>query len=92
MDGCSTFGIVFRIIFPIAKPGIFTGAIMAFLAVYNELVFANTLLTSKAMKTNLRPSSGASGGAFYQLRSHVRCYCIVHCAHTHHLPAVPGKD
>ena len=51
MDGCSTFGIVFRIIFPIAKPGIFTGAIMAFLAVYNELVFANTLLTSKAMKT-----------------------------------------
>ena len=24
---------------------------MAFLAVYNELVFANTLLTSKAMKT-----------------------------------------
>ena len=51
MDGCSTFGIVFRIIFPIAKPGIFTGAIMAFLAVYNELVFANTLLSTKAMKT-----------------------------------------
>lgn len=51
MDGCSTFGIVFRIIFPIAKPGIFTGAIMTFLAVYNELVFANTLLTSKGMKT-----------------------------------------
>lgn len=51
MDGCSTAGIVFRIIFPIAKPGIFTGSIMAFLAVYNELVFANTLLSTKAMKT-----------------------------------------
>ena len=51
MDGCSTIGIVFRIIFPIAKPGIFTGAIMAFLAVYNELIFANTLLSNKAMKT-----------------------------------------
>lgn len=51
MDGCSTAGIVFRIIFPIAKPGIFTGAIMAFLAVYNELIFANTLLSNKAMKT-----------------------------------------
>lgn len=51
MDGCSTIGIVFRIIFPIAKPGIFTGAIMAFLAVYNELVFANTLLSNKTMKT-----------------------------------------
>ncbi len=51
MDGCGTAGIVFRIIFPIAKPGIFTGAIMAFLAVYNELIFANTLLISKTMKT-----------------------------------------
>ena len=62
MDGCSTFGIVFRIIFPIAKPGIFTGAIMAFLAVYNELVFANTLLTSKAMKTiSVRLLPGSPG-------------------------------
>ncbi len=51
MDGASTFGIVFKIIFPIAKPGIFTGAIMAFLTVYNELVFANTLLSTKSMKT-----------------------------------------
>ena len=51
VDGCSTTGIVFRIIFPIASPGIFTGAIISFLAVYNELIFANTLLTNQAMKT-----------------------------------------
>jgi len=51
VDGANTFQIVFGIIFPIAKPGIFTGAIMAFLTVYNELVFANTLLSTKAMKT-----------------------------------------
>lgn len=51
MDGCSTTGIIFRIIFPVASPGIFTGAIISFLAVYNELIFANTLLTNQAMKT-----------------------------------------
>ena len=51
VDGCSTTGIVFRIIFPIASPGIFTGAIISFLAVYKEPIFANTLLTNQAMKT-----------------------------------------
>jgi raffinose/stachyose/melibiose transport system permease protein len=51
MDGCSTIGIVFRIIFPIAQPGIFTAAIIAFLAVYNELIFANTLLFQKSRQT-----------------------------------------
>ena len=51
MDGCSTFGIVFRIIVPVASPGIFTSAIITFLAVYSELVFANTLLMKQDMKT-----------------------------------------
>ncbi|MBQ8306351.1 MAG: carbohydrate ABC transporter permease [Blautia sp.] len=51
LDGCDLFTLIFRIIFPIARPGIFTGAIITFLAVYNELIFANTLLTNQAMKT-----------------------------------------
>ena len=51
LDGCSLFTLIFRIIFPIARPGIFTGAIITFLAVYNELIFANTLLTNQSMKT-----------------------------------------
>jgi raffinose/stachyose/melibiose transport system permease protein len=51
IDGCSVFGTVFRIIFPIAKPGIFTAAIVSFFAVYNELIFANTLLQIKTMQT-----------------------------------------
>ena len=51
LDGCGIITLIFRIIFPIARPGIFTGAIITFLAVYNELVFANTLLMKQALKT-----------------------------------------
>ena len=51
LDGCSVFKLIFLVIFPVAQPGIFTGAIITFLAVYNELIFANTLLTNQAMKT-----------------------------------------
>jgi raffinose/stachyose/melibiose transport system permease protein len=51
IDGCGLFTTVFRIIFPIAQPGIFTAAIINFLAVYNELIFSNTLLQKKTMQT-----------------------------------------
>lgn len=64
IDGCSTIGIVFRIIFPIARPGIFTAGIMCFLAVYNELVFANTLLLQKSMHTISVTLLGLKGERF----------------------------
>lgn len=64
IDGCSTTGIVFRVIFPIARPGIFTGAIITFLAVYNELVFANTLLQQKSMQTISVTLLGLKGERF----------------------------
>lgn len=64
IDGCSTIGIVFRVIFPIATPGISTAAIISFLAVYNELVFANTLLQKKAMQTISVTLLGLKGERF----------------------------
>ncbi|EMS72700.1 carbohydrate ABC transporter permease [Ruminiclostridium cellobioparum] len=64
IDGCSTTGIVFRVIFPIARPGIFTGAIITFLAVYNELIFANTLLQQKSMQTISVTLLGLKGERF----------------------------
>ncbi len=51
LDGCGMLQLIFRVIFPVASPGIFTGGIITFLAVYNELIFANTLLTKQSMKT-----------------------------------------
>ncbi|MEG0048880.1 MAG: carbohydrate ABC transporter permease [Clostridia bacterium] len=64
IDGCGTLGIVFKIIFPIAMPGISTAAILTFLSVYNEFVFANSLLTTKTMKTIAVRLMGLSGERF----------------------------
>ena len=64
IDGCSMFGIVFRIIFPIASPGISTAGIITFLTVYNELIFANTLLQRKSMMTISVTLLGLKGERF----------------------------
>lgn len=51
MDGCSVFGIIFRIILPITKPAIATVCIMNFISWWNEFIMANTFLTSETFKT-----------------------------------------
>ena len=51
MDGCGYVGTYFRIIVPIAKPGLATAAIMAFLNNWNEYYFASILLKSKENMT-----------------------------------------
>jgi raffinose/stachyose/melibiose transport system permease protein len=51
MDGCSVFGVIFRIIMPITKPAIVTVCIMNFISWWNEFIMANTFLTSETFKT-----------------------------------------
>lgn len=51
IDGCGYVGSFFRVIVPIAKPGISTAAIMAFLNNWNEFYFASILLKSKEKMT-----------------------------------------
>ncbi|MGN0745904.1 MAG: carbohydrate ABC transporter permease [Aristaeellaceae bacterium] len=51
MDGCNLFQIVYRIIFPIAMPGVATAAIVGFLNVYNELAIANVVMTKSKYLT-----------------------------------------
>lgn len=51
IDGCGLFGTVFKVLFPICVPGVSTAGIITFLAVYNELIFSNTLLQKKSMQT-----------------------------------------
>lgn len=43
IDGCSTWGTLWRIIFPVAAPGVFTTAIMTFIAAWNEYLLTSTL-------------------------------------------------
>lgn len=51
MDGCGYTSTFFKIIVPIAKPGLATGAIMVFLNNWNEFYFASILLKSKEKMT-----------------------------------------
>ncbi|MHA2287671.1 MAG: ABC transporter permease [Promethearchaeota archaeon] len=45
VDGASNFKIFRKIIFPLTLPGIFTSAILVFIASWNELLFAQIFLT-----------------------------------------------
>lgn len=51
IDGCSTWGILWRIIFPIAAPGVFTTGIMSFIAAWNEYLLSCTLNIDERMQT-----------------------------------------
>ena len=51
IDGCSRFGSLIRIVFPISAPGILTVVIFTFSLVINEFVYAITFITSAANRT-----------------------------------------
>lgn len=51
IDGASTFGIIFRIILPVAWPGVVTVAVYAFVVAWDEFLFALTLMNSEETKT-----------------------------------------
>ena len=51
IDGCSVWGIFFRIIFPLMKPSVSTIGIYTFLQCWNELMFATTFNSKQALRT-----------------------------------------
>ncbi|HEY3557662.1 MAG TPA: carbohydrate ABC transporter permease [Kribbella sp.] len=51
IDGCSTLGVLFRVIFPIAWPGVATVAINTFVMAWEEYLFAKVLMTDTRLKT-----------------------------------------
>ncbi|WP_251026766.1 carbohydrate ABC transporter permease [Bacillus sp. ISL-46] len=51
MDGCSKLGAFFRIILPLATPGIFTTAIIVFIHSWNEFLFSLSFMTTDEMRT-----------------------------------------
>ena len=51
IDGCSTWGIFFRIIVPLMKPAVATVGIYTFLQCWNELMFANIFISKSSLKT-----------------------------------------
>ncbi len=51
IDGATSLQTLFRIIFPLAAPGIFTTAIIVFIAAWNEFLLTVTLNTNKSYHT-----------------------------------------
>ena len=51
MDGCSTWQTLWKVIFPVALPGVFTCAIMTFISAWNEYLLTYTLNADKMFQT-----------------------------------------
>lgn len=51
VDGCTYFGVFFKILFPLLKPAIITSLVLKGVGVYNEYYMANLYLQSKEIKT-----------------------------------------
>jgi N-acetylglucosamine transport system permease protein len=51
IDGCGYFGTLFRVIMPMARPGIITLIVFSFFDFWNEYVLAMTFITSDDKKT-----------------------------------------
>ncbi|KPC99040.1 Trehalose transport system permease protein SugB [Geobacillus sp. BCO2] len=51
MDGATPMQTYFKIILPLAVPGVFTTSILVFIAAWNEFLFALTINTAETYKT-----------------------------------------
>ncbi|MFC4769019.1 carbohydrate ABC transporter permease [Effusibacillus consociatus] len=51
VDGASIMQTLIKVFFPVALPGVFTTAILVFIAAWNEFLFALTINTEESMKT-----------------------------------------
>jgi multiple sugar transport system permease protein len=51
IDGCSRFGVLWRIILPLAKPALATLAIFTFMGVFNDFLWALIVTNSEEMRT-----------------------------------------
>jgi len=51
VDGCTSMGILWKVVFPLAAPGIFTAAIMTFISAWNEYLLSCTMNVNESMQT-----------------------------------------
>ena len=51
MEGCTYFGVFFKILFPLLKPAIVTSVVLKGVNVYNEYYMSNLYLQSKELRT-----------------------------------------
>ena len=51
VDGCGTLTVLFRVVLPVAWPGVVTVAINTFIVAWEEYLFAKTFMTDEDLKT-----------------------------------------
>jgi multiple sugar transport system permease protein len=51
VDGCSRLGALFRVVLPLAAPGILTAALLVFIHAWNEFFFALIIMTDPSVQT-----------------------------------------
>ena len=51
VDGCSRLGALWRVVLPVALPGIAATAIFSFILAWNEFLYANTFISSAEKRT-----------------------------------------
>jgi len=51
IDGCSRFGSMFRVVFPLSAPGISATAIFSFTLCWSEYLYALVIVSKAAQKT-----------------------------------------
>ena len=51
IDGCGRIGALFRVILPVALPGVITATVYCFLLSWNELLYAFTFISTESKKT-----------------------------------------
>ena len=51
LDGCTYFGVFFKILFPLLKPAIVTSCLLKGVSVYNEYYMSNLYLTKPELRT-----------------------------------------
>lgn len=51
IDGCTRVGALFRVVLPVAKPGLISAGLLAFLAAWDEFFYALIFTSSPAAKT-----------------------------------------
>lgn len=51
IDGCSHLGALWRVILPLAAPGVFTTAILSFITVWNDFLFGLTMTADPTAQT-----------------------------------------
>jgi ABC-type glycerol-3-phosphate transport system permease component len=51
IDGCTEFGIFWRVMMPLAGPGLFTAAIFNFVSMWNEFLLAMLIINTDSLRT-----------------------------------------